>query len=281
MEIIKVIILAIVEGITEFLPVSSTGHLILFHEFFKLEPKSFQNIFDVCIQLGPILAVVVLYFHKLYPFSKVDEFGRPARKDKVKYTLELWLKVIVGVIPSAVLGFLFDDMIDAHLFNPTTVSVTLVIWGILIILIENQNKKKRTNKAPITIEEMSLATAFKIGLFQCFALIPGTSRSAATILGGLMLGTSRASAAEFSFYLAIPTMFGATLLKVLKNSGVFTLYQWFLVFLGGLIGFIVAIIVIKKFMAYIKKRDFKVFGVYRIILGILVLLYSMIFGFEV
>lgn len=280
MEIIKVIILAIVEGITEFLPVSSTGHLILFHEFFKLEPKSFQNIFDVCIQLGPILAVVVLYFHKLYPFSKVDEFGRPARKDKVKYTLDLWLKVIVGVIPSAVLGLLFDDFIDEHFFNSTVVSITLIFWGILIIVIENHNKKRKRKPKAALVEDISLPMAFKIGLFQCLAMVPGTSRSAATILGGLLLGTSRSSAAEFSFYLAIPTMFGATLLKVVKNGAAFSLYQWFLVFLGGLVGFVVAIIVIKKFMAYIKKRDFKIFGYYRIILGIIVILYSLLFGLE-
>lgn len=281
MDFIKVIILAVVEGVTEFLPVSSTGHLILFHEFIKLEPKAFQNIFDVCIQLGPILAVVVLYFHKLNPFSKVDEKGGPARPDKLTYTLTLWLKVIVGVIPSAILGLLFDDLIDAKLFNSTVVSITLVVWGILIILIEDFNKKHRPQEEVITVENMSLATAFKIGLFQCFALIPGTSRSAATILGGLLLGTSRASAAEFSFYLAIPTMFGATLLKVVKNGGAFSLYQWFLVFLGGLVGFIVAIVVIKKFMAYIQKKDFKVFGFYRIVLGIVVILYSLTFGIEV
>lgn len=281
MEIIKVILLGLIEGITEFLPVSSTGHLILSHEFFPLEPEAFQNAFDVCIQLGPILAVVVLYFHKLYPFSKVDEFGKPAREDKLEYTLKLWMKVIVGVIPSAVLGLLLDDWIDEHLFNSTVVSITLIVWGIFIILIENYNKKRNRKFKAFKVEDISINMAFAIGLFQCMAMIPGTSRSAATILGALLLGASRPAAAEFSFFLAIPTMFGATLLKVLKNGLAFNFYQWFLVVLGGLVGFFVAIVVIKKFMAYIKKKDFKIFGTYRIILGIFIILLQQILGLSV
>ncbi|MCD1147325.1 undecaprenyl-diphosphate phosphatase [Peptoniphilus sp. KCTC 25270] len=272
MDFIKVLLLGIVEGITEFLPVSSTGHLILFHEFIKLEPATFQNAFDVCIQLGAILAVVVLYFHKLYPFSKIDEKGNPARPDKVQYTIGLWIKVVIGVLPSAVLGFLFDDFIDAHLFNSTIVAIMLVVWGIIILLVENFNQKRGRRPKFNDVGKIPVGIAFAIGLFQCLAMIPGTSRSAATIMGALLLGASRGAAAEFSFFLAIPTMMGATLLKIVKNGLVFSGYQWFLVFLGALVSFIVAIIVIKKFLGYVQKKDFKIFGYYRIVLGIILLI---------
>ncbi len=268
MDIIKVILLGIVEGVTEFLPISSTGHLILAHEFIGLQPQSFQNAFDVCIQLGAILAVVVLYFSKLWPFQR-EEGKVVAEKD----TLVLWLKVIVGVIPSAVLGFLFDDFIDENLFKPQVVAATLLIYGILILVIENRNEKKHVKAKVGRVENIPYAMAFAIGLFQCLAMVPGTSRSAATILGALLLGASRGAAAEFSFFLAIPTMFGATLLKIVKNGLAFSAYQWFLIALGAVVSFVVAVVVIQKFMDYIRKRDFRIFGTYRILLGLIVFLY--------
>lgn len=268
MDIIKVLLLGIVEGVTEFLPISSTGHLILAHEFIGLEPQSFQNAFDVCIQLGAILAVVVLYFKKLWPFKK-EEGKVVAEKD----TFMLWLKVIVGVIPSAVLGFLLDDFIDEHLFKPQVVAATLIIYGILILVIENRNEGKHLKAKVSRVENIPYAMAFAIGLFQCLAMVPGTSRSAATILGALLLGASRGAAAEFSFFLAIPTMFGATLLKIVKNGLAFSAYQWFLILLGAVVSFVVAVVVIQKFMDYIRKRDFRIFGTYRIVLGLIVFLY--------
>ncbi|MDQ0508860.1 undecaprenyl-diphosphatase [Peptoniphilus ivorii] len=269
MDILKVLFLGIIEGVTEFLPISSTGHLILAHEFVSLDPQSFQNAFDVCIQLGAILAVVLLYFSKLWPFRKNDsgETRIDAR------TMQLWLRVLVGVIPSAVLGFLFDDFIDAHLFRPEVVAVTLVLYGALILAIERRNKKRRSEKRIQRVEDIPYGMALLIGLFQCLAMIPGTSRSAATILGALILGVGRGAAAEFSFFLAIPTMFGATLLKTVKNGLLFSAYQWFLILLGGVVSFFVAVFVIRKFMAYIRKRDFQIFGYYRIALGIIVFLY--------
>ncbi|MDD7363661.1 MAG: undecaprenyl-diphosphate phosphatase [Peptoniphilus sp.] len=269
MDIINVIILGIVEGITEFLPVSSTGHLILAHEWFALHPQSFQNAFDVCIQLGAILAVVVLYFWKLWPFRRNEE-GEIKADSR---TLNLWLKVIIGVIPSAILGFLFDDFIDAHLFRPQVVATTLILYGVLIIVIERRNKKKGHYARVRRVENIPYGMALLIGFAQCLAMVPGTSRSAATILGALLLGVGRGAAAEFSFFLAIPTMFGATLLKIVKNGMVFSAYQWLLIVLGGVVSFVVSIVVIKKFMNYIRKRDFQVFGYYRIILGLVVFSY--------
>lgn len=270
MDFLKVIILGIIEGMTEFLPVSSTGHLILGHEFFPLEPESFQNAFDVMIQLGAILAVVVLYFHKLNPFSRREEFYRQTGKDKVPYTINLWLKVLVGILPSAVLGLLFDDFIDAHLFSTKVVATMLIVWGIIIILVESRNNNRGLRVRAKEVDNITFSMALGIGFFQCFAMIPGTSRSAATIMGGMLIGASRVAAAEFSFFLAIPTMLGATLLKVVKIGLDFTTHQWILVILGGVFSFVVAIIVIKKFLDFIKKHDFKPFGVYRIILGLII-----------
>lgn len=289
-DIIKVIILGIVEGVTEFLPVSSTGHLIIVEEFMKLEPEAFANAFMVIIQLGAILSVIVLNFDILNPFTKdvLEEksknsymISNPIKKiitvlknPNIK-TLRLWSKIIVAVIPAAVLGFLFDDLIDKYLFNPLVVAIALVLYGLILILIENKNKKTRPKIADL--EELDYKTAFKIGVFQCLAMVPGTSRSASTIIGGLLLGTNRLVATQFSFYLAIPTMIGATLLKVVKNFGSYTYYQWLLIGLGFLVSFIVAYIVIKKFTDYVKKNDFKIFGYYRIILGlcVLILMYGL------
>lgn len=284
-DIINVIVLGIIEGITEFLPVSSTGHLILAEEIFTLEPKGFANAFMVIIQLGAILSVIVLNFNRLNPFSKryltdqkLDIYKRsnPQTKGYIlirnadKSTLKLWMKIIVAVIPAGVLGYLFDDLIDAYLFNPITVSIALIFYGFIIIFIEKRNVGKTAKTC--SFNELTYADAFKIGLFQCLAMVPGTSRSAATIIGALLLGTSRVVATEFSFYLAIPTMIGATLLKLVKNFGSYSLYQWFLIALGFIVSYFVAYMAIKKFVDYVKKHDFKVFGYYRIVLGIIVLL---------
>ncbi len=266
LDILRVLILSIVEGVTEFLPVSSTGHLILVNEFVSLEPQSFSNSFNVIIQLGAILSVVVLYFEKLNPFSR-----NKSEKQK-KMTVNLWLKVMAGVVPAMILGLLFDDFIDEYLFGPVTVTIALFTWGIIIIWIENKNKKIAIE----SVYKITYKTAFFIGLMQCFAMIPGTSRSAATIIGAMLLGCSRGAAAEFSFFLAIPTMIGATFLKLVKmflGGTIFTAWQWCLLFLGCVFSFIVATLVIKLFLNYVKKNDFKVFGYYRIVLSSVLLIY--------
>lgn len=289
MDFIRVILLGIVEGITEFLPISSTGHLIIADQFIKLSPADFSNVFKVIIQLGAIMSVVVISFNKLNPFSKkylsenikrnYDKLNIQTKlyyliKDGDKDILSLWKKIIIALIPAVILGLLFDDLIDKYLFNPITVAIMLIFWGIVIILIEKRNK----NSVPKieSFNNMGYKTAFLIGMFQCLALIPGTSRSAATIIGALLLGSSRLIATEFSFYLAIPTMFGATLLKVVKNFGGYTSYQWILILLGSVVSFIVAYFTIKKFLDYVKSRDFTLFGYYRIIVGILVLVLMLI-----
>lgn len=291
MDILKAIVLAIVEGITEFLPVSSTGHLILFNEFVNLEPQGFANAFNIIIQLGAILSVVVIYFDRLNPFSvkKLPAHKVPAKYDQFNKqtklhfalthgdpkTLMLWAKVIVAVLPAVILGLLFDDYIDEHLMNPTTVATTLLIYGVVIILLETKNKNKKARYQ--VADEFSFQTALLIGLFQCLAMVPGTSRSAATIIGAMLLGASRTAAADFSFFLAIPTMIGATGLKIIKNIEGFSLYQWFIILIGFVVAFLVAYVVIKKFLAYIQKHDFKVFGYYRIVLALIVLVYFVVF----
>lgn len=286
-DFIKVLILSIVEGVTEFLPVSSTGHLILVNEFVKLEPAEFSNAFNVIIQLGAIMAVVVLYFKRLNPWD-YEKTGNYFPKNYSKLngqsrfyyrlthpdqrTIELWKRVIVGVLPAGVLGLLFDDFIDEHLFNPMVVATMLLIWGLIIIFVEKRNKK-RNSFLNDNITNVSYKTVLAIGFFQALAMIPGTSRSAATIMGAMILGLSREAAAEFSFFLAIPTMLGATLLKVVKNVHGFTGTQWLLILAGMVLSFIVAYVVIKKFMEYISKHDFIPFGIYRIILSAVVFLY--------
>lgn len=283
LDIIKVIVLGIIEGLTEFLPVSSTGHLIIADKFIELSPKSFSNAFSVIIQLGAILSIVYLYFNELNPIAKdklKEKVGENYREMSFKEkwmnrdlkTMRLIAKILIGFLPAAVLGFLFDDIIDKYLFNEITVSIALIFYGIVIIVIETIYKDKSFKYD--SIDEISIKTVLLIGLFQCLAMVPGTSRSAATIIGAMILGCSRTSAAKFSFYLAIPTMLGATGLKVLKMGLSFNLSQWFLILLGGLVSYIVALIVIKKFLNYIRRHDFKGFGVYRIILGILVLVIS-------
>ena len=269
LEMLKVILLGIVEGITEWLPISSTGHMILVDEFIKLNvSEAFMEMFLVVIQLGAILAVCVLYFHKLNPFSP--------KKTTVqkKETLQLWGKVIVGCVPAAIIGILFDDTIDALFYNPQTVSFTLILYGILFIVVENYNKNRKPSTN--TLADLTYKTAIFIGCFQILALIPGTSRSGATILGAMILGTSRFVEAEYSFFLSIPVMFGASLLKMLKYGFSFTGNEMLYLIVGMVVAFAVSILAIKFLLGYIKKNDFKAFGVYRIVLGVIVAAYFLL-----
>ena len=269
LEMLKVILLGIVEGITEWLPISSTGHMILVDEFIKLNvSEAFMEMFLVVIQLGAILAVCVLYFHKLNPFSP--------KKTTVqkKETLQLWGKVIVGCVPAAIIGILFDDTIDALFYNPQTVSFTLILYGILFIVVENYNKNRKPSTN--TLADLTYKTAIFIGCFQILALIPGTSRSGATILGAMILGTPRFVAAEYSFFLSIPVMFGASLLKMLKYGFSFTGNEMLYLIVGMVVAFAVSILAIKFLLGYIKKNDFKAFGVYRIVLGVIVAAYFLL-----
>ncbi len=271
LELLKVVFIGIVQGITEWLPVSSTGHMILADEFVKLNVRpEFMEMFRVVIQFGSILAVVVLYFHKLNPFSPKKS------KDEKSATLNLWGKVIVGVLPAAVIGLLLDDWLDSMFYNPTTVAITLILYGILFIWMENRNKEK-TFKLE-NLEDLTYKTAFYIGCFQLLSLIPGTSRSGSTILGAMLIGSSRYVAAEYSFFLAIPVMCGASLLKGVKFflDYAITMPELVLLITGVLVAFLVSVVAIKFLMGYIKKHDFKAFGYYRIVLGFLVALYFII-----
>lgn len=275
LEMLKVILLGIVEGITEWLPISSTGHLILVEEFVQLQASdAFREMFNVVIQLGAILAVVVLYFHKLNPLSPQKS------KAEKKQTMELWYKVIVACLPAAVLGLLLDDWMDAHLHNYIVVSIMLALYGIFFIVIETWNKKKLPKVTELN--DLTYQTALIIGMFQVLSLVPGTSRSGATIVGALLIGVSRYVATEFTFFLAIPVMFGASGLKIVKflaDGGGFTGTEAALLIVGCAVAFVISILAIKFLMGYIKKNDFKVFGYYRIILGILVLGYFAIKAF--
>ena len=273
LELLKAILFGIVEGVTEWLPVSSTGHMILLDEFvhLKVSPE-FYEMFQVVIQLGAILAVILLFFHKLNPFapSKTPQ----AKKD----TWQLWFKVVVAVLPSAVLGVLLDDWMDAHLYHYVVVAITLILYGIAFLFMEKLNLRRA---APVTdVHQIDYRTALFIGAFQCLSLIPGTSRSGSTILGALLLGVSRSAGAEFSFFLAIPTMLGASALKLLKfllEDVTATSTELLVLLVGCVVSFIVSVLVIKALMEYVRKRSFAAFGVYRIILGALVLLYFLIF----
>lgn len=266
LEALKVIILGIVEGITEWLPISSTGHLILVEEFVRLRmTDDFMSMFNVVIQLGAILAVVVIYFHKLNPFS-------PSKNSKQKkLTIQLWVKVLIASIPAAIIGLLFDDFIDAHLMNYIVVALMLIIYGIAFIVVEKNHEHKKP--AVKKVADLTIPMVLIIGCFQVLALIPGTSRSGATIIGGLLIGASRAVAAEFTFFLAIPVMFGASFLKIVKFGFHFTGMEITLLLLGCIVSFVVSVIAIKFLMQYIKNHDFKAFGYYRIVLGIIVLIY--------
>ena len=272
-EFLKAILFGIVEGITEWLPVSSTGHLILLDEFVQLNVSdAFYEMFQVVIQLGAIAAVIVLFFHKLNPFSPKKDAVR--KKD----TWQLWFKVVAAVLPSAVLGLLLDDWMDAHLYNGWVVAAMLIIYGIAFLLVEKRNSGK--DFAITDVSQIDYKTAIFIGAFQCLSLIPGTSRSGATILGAIFLGVSRSAGAEFSFFLAIPTMLGASALKLLKflMEGVSaTATELIVLITGCVVAFIVSLLVIRALMAFVQKRSFAPFGIYRIILGAVVLLYFLIF----
>lgn len=276
-EILKVILLGVVEGITEWLPISSTGHMILVDEFVKLNiSEAFREMFFVVIQLGAIFAVIVLYWSKLFPFKKQKIADAKARIVLDRETMLMWLKVIIAVLPAALIGIPFDDQIDAMFYNYQTVAVTLILYGVLFIVIETRNRGKlpRIN----SIENITYGTAIIIGIFQVLSLIPGTSRSGATIVGAILIGVSRTVAAEFTFFLAIPVMLGASLLKLVKFGLVFTQAEAVILAVGMVTAFVVSILAIKFLMGYIKKHDFKVFGYYRIILGIAVVAYFMIAG---
>ena len=272
MELIKAAFLGIVEGITEWLPISSTGHMILVNEFVKLQvSEDFWNMFLVVIQLGAILAVVVIYWNKIFPFSLRK--GEPFIKKDI---FQMWFKIIVGVLPAAIVGIPLDDFMEEHLTKYQVVAIALIVYGIVFIVMENRNKGKRFRITDMS--QMTYGTALKIGCFQVLSLIPGTSRSGSTIIGGMLAGTSRTVAAEFTFYLAIPVMFGASLLKLLKFGFAFSTMELKILAVGMIVAFVVSIFAIRFLMSYIKKYDFKAFGYYRIVLGLLVLAYFLIAG---
>ena len=267
-EILKVIILGIIEGITEWLPISSTGHMLLVDEFIKLNMSSeFKEMFFVVIQLGAILAVVVIFWKKMFPFQ-FKEKQEPIIKINI---ISLWLKVVVACIPGAVITILFDDYVEANFKSPLVIALALIVYGILFIVIERRNKNKvsRVN----TMSELTYKDALVIGAFQVLSIIPGTSRSGSTIIGGLLIGISRMVIAEFTFFLAVPVMFGLSAIKLLKFGFIFTQSQLIVLLVGTITAFIISILVIKFFINYIKKHDFQVFGWYRIVIGIVVFLY--------
>lgn len=272
-EILKAVVFGIIQGITEWLPISSTGHLILANELLALkQPEQFINLFLVVIQFGSILAVVTLYFHKLNPFSPKKD-----SREK-KNTWIMWLKVVVSVIPAAVIGLLADDIIEAYLSTPLVVAVALIIYGILFIVVEKRRKEPKVT----SVSQMSCKTALIIGFCQVLAMIPGTSRSGATILGAVLIGMSREAAAEFSFFLAIPVMFGASLLRTVKyiaeNGFVFQNGGGWILLVGTAVSYAVSVVAIKFLMNYIRKHDFSAFGYYRIILGAVIILYFALTG---
>lgn len=268
-EVLKIIILGIVEGITEWLPISSTGHMLLVDAIMPLQvSEGFKNMFLVLIQLGAILAVVVIYFRKLWPFAKKEKYF--IKQD----TFQLWLKIAVACIPAIVIGLPFDDIVEEKFYNPATIATTLIIYGIAFIVIE----KKNVGSVPKVTElsQITYPIALFIGAFQVLAIIPGTSRSGATIVAALLLGTSRYVATEFTFFLAIPAMFGASLLKLVKFGFDFTSYEVFVLLLGMAVAFVVSIFAIKFLIGYIKSNDFKLFGYYRIVLGCLIIAYFLL-----
>ena len=278
-DIIKSIILGIIEGITEWLPISSTGHLIIADEFIKLGAnEEFKDMFNVVIQLGAILAVVVIYWSKLWPFTLnkekgynyITKGGGLIKKD----VMDMWFKVIVAILPAAVIGIPLDDVFEKHFHNYIVVSIALIVYGLLFIFIEKRNKNSTARVG--SIAEISYKTALYIGLFQALSLIPGTSRSGSTILGAIIIGVSRVAAAEFSFYMAVPVMFGASFIKLLKFGFDFSSNELIILLVGMFTAFIVSIFAIKFLMGYIKKRDFAAFGYYRIILGIILILFGIL-----
>lgn len=280
LEIIKAIIYGIVEGITEWMPISSTGHLILVEEFipFQNVSEGFFDMFDVVIQLGAVMAVVLLFWHKIWPFA-LTEKEREDRTGIMSYIkpdiMTMWFKIVVSCLPAVVIGLLFADLFDALFYNPVCVALALIVFGVAFLLIETRNKGRRPKIRKLS--EITYKVALLIGLFQLLAAIfPGTSRSGATILGALLIGVSRTVAAEYTFFLAIPVMFGASLLKLVKFGFAFTGLEVALLLIGMVVSFVVSLFVLRFLMGYIKKHDFKVFGWYRIVLGILVLLYFLV-----
>lgn len=270
LEILKAVLFGIVQGITEWLPISSTGHMILLNEFVKLQvSEEFWQVFLVVIQFGSILAVVLLFWEKIFPFRFRE---KPVVQKDI---FILWFKVLVACVPAAIVGLLFDDVLDELFYNPMTVAIALIVFGIAFIVVETGNKRKKTRIK--SLSQITYQTAAVIGLFQLIAAVfPGTSRSGATIVGALLIGVSRTAAAEFTFILAVPVMFGASLLKIVKFGFAFTGPELVILLIGMIVAFIVSIIVIKFLMGYIRKHDFKVFGWYRIILGLLVIGYFWI-----
>lgn len=279
LEVLKAVLFGVVEGITEWLPISSTGHLILVEQFVKLQEVSpeFWGMFQVVIQLGAILAVVLLYWNKIWPITKNKK--EAIKQEGIlsyfnKDIMILWMKILVACIPAAVIGVFFDEMFEALFYNPFCIALALIIFGIAFIVIENFNAKRKTKNLKETNTQITYKDAIIIGIFQLLAAIfPGTSRSGATIIGGLLIGLSRPNAAEFTFYLAIPTMLGASLLKLVKFGFAFTATELVILLVGMIVSFLVSVLVIKFLMNYIKKHDFKPFGYYRIVLGIMVLAY--------
>lgn len=276
MELLKAVLFGIVEGVTEWLPISSTGHLILLNEFITLNVSdAFRSMFDVVIQLGAILAVIVLFFHKLNPFSPRKTEGEK------KQTWQLWFKVIAAIIPSGIVGVLFDDWMEAHFHNATVVSIALIVYGVAFILVERRNARRVGGKTVEDVYAIDYKTALLIGCFQCLSLIPGTSRSGSTILGAILIGVGRSAGAEFSFFMAIPTMLGASAIKGLKFllSGVAaTGTEIGVLIVGCVVSFVVSLLVIRGLMEYVRKHSFSAFGVYRIILGVVVLVYFALAG---
>ena len=276
MELLKAVLFGIVEGVTEWLPISSTGHLILLNEFITLNVSDeFRSMFDVVIQLGAILAVIVLFFHKLNPFSPRKTEGEK------KQTWQLWFKVIAAIIPSGIVGVLFDDWMEAHFHNATVVSIALIVYGVAFILVERRNARRVGGKTVEDVYAIDYKTALLIGCFQCLSLIPGTSRSGSTILGAILIGVGRSAGAEFSFFMAIPTMLGASAIKGLKFvlSGVSaTGTEIGVLIVGCVVSFVVSLLVIRGLMEYVRRHSFSAFGVYRIILGVMVLVYFALAG---
>lgn len=282
LEIIKAIIYGIVEGITEWLPISSTGHLILVEQLvpFQGTSEGFFDMFDVVIQLGAILAVVVLFWNQIWPFALTKE-SRQGQTGFMSFFKKdiwaLWFRILVSCVPAAVIGVLFDDVFTALFYNPTSVALALIIFGVAFIVIENWNKNRKSKVTKLS--QITYQTALMIGVFQVIAAVfPGTSRSGATIVGALLIGVSRTVAAEYTFFLAIPVMFGASLLKVVKFGFTFTSIELALLVVGMVVSFVVSVFVLRFLMGYIKKHDFKVFGWYRIALGVVVLLYFAFVG---
>lgn len=276
MELLKAVLFGIVEGVTEWLPISSTGHLILLNEFITLNVSdAFRSMFDVVIQLGAILAVIVLFFHKLNPFSPTKSEGEK------KQTWQLWFKVVAAIIPSGIVGVLFDDWMEAHFHNATVVSVALIVYGVAFLLVERRNARRVGGKTVEDVYAIDYKTALLIGCFQCLSLIPGTSRSGSTILGAILIGVGRSAGAEFSFFMAIPTMLGASAIKGLKFllSGVSaTGTEIGVLIVGCVVSFLVSLLVIRGLMEYVRRHSFSAFGVYRIILGVVVLVYFALAG---